>query len=86
MVVPTPSVNPSARSEGFALASIGAVFESLSPRRIWQAPDAAALAHEASTSSRRKGASLESLRIQQQVRRKLCVRHSVQNNPHTQGI
>ena len=29
---------------------------------------------------------LKSLRIQQQVRRKLCVCHSVQNNPHTQAI
>ena len=28
---------------------------------------------------------LESLRIQQQVRRKLCARHPVQNNPHTQA-
>ena len=36
--------------------------------------------------STKKGPRLESLRIQKQVRRELCVRHSVQNNPHTQAI
>ena len=33
--------------------------------------------------SSKEGPRLESLRIQQQVRRKLCVRYSIQNNPHT---